>query len=48
MGSLPQPARTMPRPDNPHLGYAITWYGTALALAGVFAAFAWRRLKDPA
>ena len=48
VGSLPQPARTMPRPDNPHLGYAVTWYGTALALVGVFAAFAWRRLKDPA
>ncbi|GAV34097.1 Cytochrome c oxidase assembly protein Surf1 [Roseomonas mucosa] len=48
VGSLPQPARAMPRPGNPHLGYAITWYGTALALAGVFAAFAWRRLKDPA
>ncbi|APT58915.1 hypothetical protein RGI145_19180 [Roseomonas gilardii] len=45
---LPQPARAMPRPDNPHLGYAVTWYGTALALVGVFAAFAWRRLKDPA
>lgn len=48
VGSLPQPARAMPRPDNPHLGYAVTWYGTALALVGVFAAFARRRLKDPA
>ncbi|UPG73790.1 SURF1 family protein [Roseomonas gilardii subsp. gilardii] len=46
--ALPRPARAMPRPDNPHLGYAITWYGTALALVGVFAVFAWRRLKDPA
>jgi hypothetical protein len=26
---LPEPARSLPRPDNRHLGYAITWYGLA-------------------
>ncbi|HEY8382985.1 MAG TPA: SURF1 family protein [Microvirga sp.] len=30
---------------NNHLQYAITWYGIALTLIGVFAAFAWRRLR---
>lgn len=29
---------------NRHLEYAITWYGLALTLIGVFAAFAWGRL----
>lgn len=33
----PDPARALPRPANNHLGYAITWYGLALALAGVVA-----------
>jgi surfeit locus 1 family protein len=28
---------------NNHLQYALTWFGLAAALAGVFAAFAWRR-----
>jgi surfeit locus 1 family protein len=36
----------MPRPSNNHLGYAITWYGLAAALVGVFAVWARRRLKD--
>jgi surfeit locus 1 family protein len=31
---------------NNHLGYAITWFGLAAALFGVFAAFAWQRLKS--
>jgi len=43
---LPDPARTLPRPTNNHLGYVITWYGTALALIGVFLVWARRRLKD--
>ncbi|WP_270936536.1 SURF1 family protein [Falsiroseomonas oryzae] len=41
-GGLPDPARTLPRPTNNHLGYAITWYGLALSLLGVLAAFALR------
>lgn len=45
---LPDPARTLARPTNSHLGYAITWYGLALSLIGVFAVWARRRLKEPA
>jgi surfeit locus 1 family protein len=45
-GLLPAPARDLPRPNNPHLGYVITWYGLALALVGVFVAFARRRLAE--
>lgn len=44
--ALPDPDRRMPRPSNNHLGYAITWYGLAVALAGVFLVWARRRLKD--
>ncbi|HYF08322.1 MAG TPA: SURF1 family cytochrome oxidase biogenesis protein [Acetobacteraceae bacterium] len=43
--ALPIPARTLPRPTNNHLGYAITWYGLALSLLGVFLAWARRRLR---
>lgn len=45
--ALPAAARSLPRPNNPHLGYAITWYGLAAALVGVFVVFAHRRLKEP-
>jgi surfeit locus 1 family protein len=41
-GVLPVPAQTLPRPNNPHLGYAITWYGLAAALVAVFVAFVWK------
>lgn len=34
-------------PDN-HLQYALTWFGLALTLLGVFAAFAWQVRKGPA
>jgi surfeit locus 1 family protein len=44
-GRLPEPAQSLPRPRNNHLGYAITWYGLALSLVGVFVAFAWRERK---
>lgn len=43
---LPEPDRALPRPRNNHLGYAITWYGLAAALTGVFLVWARRRLKD--
>lgn len=43
---LPEAARSLPRPNNPHLGYAITWYGLAVSLVGVFAAFALRPMGD--
>jgi len=30
---------------NDHLSYAVTWFGLAATLVGVFGVFAWRRLK---
>ena len=43
-GALPKPAKLEVRlPDN-HLQYAITWFGLALALAGVFIVWLARRL----
>ena len=44
--SLPEAARAMPRPDNRHLGYAITWYGLAVSLVAVLVAFARQRMRD--
>ncbi|MFZ4410017.1 MAG: SURF1 family protein [Paracraurococcus sp.] len=40
---LPAAPTALPRPNNPHLGYAITWYGLAAALVGVVAAFVLRK-----
>ena len=37
--SLPIGAKTETNLRNSHLGYAITWYGIACALIGVYAAF---------
>lgn len=31
---------------NNHMQYVLTWFGLAAALAGVYAAVLWRRLKD--
>nr|WP_246736230.1 SURF1 family protein [Enterovirga sp. DB1703] len=43
-GGWPRGGQTRIRLPNDHLGYALTWFGLALTLVGVFAAFAWRRL----
>ena len=43
---LPQPNETKLTFTNNHLGYALTWYGLACTLIGVFTAFAWQRLRD--
>ncbi len=45
-GGLPQGGETVVSFPNNHLGYAITWYGLAIALAGVYTVFIWRRLKE--
>ncbi len=37
------PGQTQIILKNPHLGYAITWYGLAAALMAVFAAYHWRK-----
>lgn len=44
-GGLPQGGETRLSFPNRHLEYALTWFGLALTLAGVFAAFAVQRLR---
>jgi surfeit locus 1 family protein len=44
-GGWPRGGQTRLELPNNHLQYALTWYGIALTLLGVFAAFAWRRLN---
>ena len=39
-GGLPQPGRLVVTLPNNHLQYAVTWFGLALVLAGVFIAWA--------
>jgi surfeit locus 1 family protein len=41
-GVWPKGATTVLNIANNHLSYALTWFGLALALFGVFAAFAWQ------
>ena len=40
-GGLPSPGKIVVNLPNNHLQYAITWYGLAAALVGVFAGFAY-------
>lgn len=44
-GGWPRGGQTPLTLPNNHLQYAITWFGIALTLIGVFGAFAWRRVK---
>ena len=44
-GGWPRGGTTIVKPANRHLEYAITWFGLALTLAGVYAAFALARLR---
>jgi surfeit locus 1 family protein len=44
-GGLPRGGVTRVNLPNRHLEYAITWYGLALTLAGVYSAFAISRLR---
>jgi surfeit locus 1 family protein len=44
-GGWPRGGQTPLTLPNNHLQYAATWFGIALTLIGVFAAFAWRRLQ---
>ncbi|MEX0853040.1 MAG: SURF1 family protein [Bauldia sp.] len=44
-GGLPQGGETIVSFPNNHLQYALTWFGLTAGLAGVFAVFAWGRLK---
>lgn len=45
-GALPDPATGFPEPNNPHLGYAITWFGLAAAWVAIFALWARKRLSE--
>ncbi len=42
-GGLPVGGVTLVELPNNHLGYAITWYGLAAALLGVFVVLIWRK-----
>ncbi|MFL5079782.1 MAG: SURF1 family protein [Microvirga sp.] len=44
-GGWPRGGQTRLSIPNDHLQYALTWFGLALTLAGVFGAFAWRRRR---
>lgn len=44
-GGLPQAGETRMNYANSHLQYAVTWYGLALTLIGVYIAFMWSRLR---
>jgi len=44
-GGLPKPGRIEVKLPNNHWQYAITWYGLALALIGVYGAFVAGRLR---
>ncbi len=45
-GGLPQPGKLVVQLRNQHLGYAITWYGLALVLVVVFAAWAFKSSRE--
>ncbi len=45
-GGLPAPGKLKPNLPNNHLQYAITWFGLAAVLAGVFAVFARGRMQE--
>lgn len=44
-GGLPQGGETVLDFPNSHLQYALTWFGLASALLGVFGVWAWRQVK---
>lgn len=44
-GTWPKAVAIKPELTNRHLGYALTWYGLALTLAGVYIAYVWSRLR---
>jgi surfeit locus 1 family protein len=44
--ALPEGGETILSFPNNHLAYAFTWFGMAVALAGVFVAFAWKKRQE--
>lgn len=47
-GGMPQGGETVVSFPNNHLQYAVTWFGLALALAGVYLVWAWGRVRKRA
>lgn len=47
-GGFPQPGKLVPSLRNNHLQYAVTWYGLALVLAGVFVAYVVKSRREVA
>ncbi len=47
-GVFPDPVRTLPRPPDNHLQYALTWFGFAVTLLIIFGLYAKRALARPA
>jgi len=45
---FPQPGKLVPSLSNNHLQYAVTWYGLALVLAGVFVAYVVKSRREVA
>lgn len=46
-GGLPVGGATELNIPNNHFSYALTWFGLAIGLFGVFAVFAWRKIRSP-
>lgn len=44
-GGLPKAGETVVKFKNDHLGYALTWFGLATTLAGVFSAYALQTIR---
>jgi surfeit locus 1 family protein len=44
--ALPEGGETILAFPNNHLSYALTWFGMAIALAGVFGVFAWKKREE--
>ena len=42
----PQPGKLVPHLPNNHLQYAVTWYGLALVLVVIFAAYVFKSRRD--
>jgi cytochrome oxidase assembly protein ShyY1 len=42
----PRPGKLVPRLPNNHLQYVVTWYGLALVLAVIFAAYVFKSRRD--
>lgn len=44
-GTYPQPAQHLPQPPNNHLGYALTWFGLAAGVLGIFVTYAMQKAR---